>query len=137
MKRNLLLFAVALTLLVTTASAQTIKVQAKIPFNFVINGATMPAGEYLVESMDRDGGVLAIRDSNLKTTNLVIANACESHKAATHTKLIFHRYGDRYFLSQVWIQGNNRGRELRTSAREIEVAKDFSAQEVVLMAAGR
>ena len=135
--KNFLLFAVALTLLITTASAQTVKVKANIPFSFVVNRATMPAGEYVVESMDRDGGVLAIRDSHAKITNLVIANACESHKAATHNKLIFHRYGDRYFLSQVWIQGDNRGRELRTSAREIEVAKDFSAQEVVLMAAGR
>jgi|SRR6476646_2253512 len=134
MKRYFLLFAVALTLFVTTASAQTVKVKANIPFNFIVNRATMPAGEYLVESMDRDGGVLAIRDSNSKTTNLVISNACQSPKVTTHTKLIFHRYGDRYFLSQVWIQGNNRGRELRPSAREIEVAKDFSVQQVVLMA---
>jgi hypothetical protein len=134
MKRNFLLFAVALTLLITTASAQTVKVKANIPFSFVVNRATMPAGEYLVESMDHDGGVLAIRDSNSKTTNLVISNSCESVKAATHTKLIFHRYGDRYFLSQVWIQGNNRGRELRPSDREKEVAKDFSVQQVVLMA---
>jgi hypothetical protein len=132
--KNFLLFAVALTLLITTASAQTVKVKANIPFSFVVNRATMPAGEYLVESMDHDGGVLAIRDSNSKTTNLVISNSCESVKAATHTKLIFHRYGDRYFLSQVWIQGNNRGRELRPSDREKEVAKDFSVQQVVLMA---
>jgi len=132
--KNFLLFAVALTLLITTASAQTVKVKANIPFSFVVNRATMPAGEYLVESMDHDGGVLAIRDSHSKTTNLVISNSCESVKAATHTKLIFHRYGDRYFLSQVWIQGNNRGRELRPSDREKEVAKDFSVQQVVLMA---
>jgi hypothetical protein len=134
MKRNYLLFAAALTLLITTASAQTVKVKANIPFSFVVNRATMPAGEYQVESMDRDGGVLAIRDANSKTTNLVISNACQSRKATTHTKLIFHRYGDRYFLSQVWIAGNNRGRELLPSAREIEVAKDFSVQQVVLMA---
>jgi hypothetical protein len=137
MKRNFLLFAVALTLLVTTASAQTVNVKAKIPFNFVVNRATMPAGEYVLESMDRDGGVLGIRGSNAKGMSLVISNACESLKAATHSKLIFHRYGSRYFLSQVWIAGNNRGRELRPSAREIEVAKDFSVQEVVLMVARR
>jgi len=134
MKRNYLLFAVALTLLITTASAQTVKVKANIPFSFVVNRATMPPGEYMVESMDRDGGVLAIRDSNSKTTNLVTSNACQSPKAAVHTKLIFHRYGDRYFLSQVWVQGNDRGRELLRSAREVEVAKDFSVQQVVLMA---
>jgi hypothetical protein len=138
MKRNFLFFAAALALAVTTvASAQTIKVKVNVPFSFVVNRATLPAGEYLVQSVDDDGKVLAIRDLDTNTTRLVAFTSCMSLKSAKQTKLIFHRYGERYFLNQIWVEGNNTGHELNPSPREKEVAKDFSVHEVVLMAAGR
>lgn len=137
MKKTLLLFAAALTLFMTAASAQTIHMNADIPFNFILNGATLPAGEYSVTSMDVRGQVLSISDLKSHHNNLIISNSCRSLKAATKTKLVFHRYGDRYFLKQIWVAGNDAGRELATSRREEEVAKDFSMQEVVLVAAQR
>lgn len=138
MKRNLMFFATALALLVTTAaSAQTIKLKATVPFSFIVNRATMPAGEYAVESVDDQGRVLLIGDLNSKAKRLVVSNSCDSVAKATDTKLIFHRYGNRYFLSQVWVRGNSLGHEIPASAREKEVARDFSMQEVVLMAANR
>ena len=138
MKKTLMLFAAALALFVTTAaSAQTIHMKADIPFGFILNGATLPAGEYSVTSMDVRGQVLEFSDLNSHHNNLIISNSCRSLKAATKTKLVFHRYGDRYFLKQVWVAGNDAGRELPTSRREEEVARDFSMQEVVLVAAQR
>ncbi len=137
MKRNLL-FAAALALVVTTAaSAQTISLKVNVPFNFIVNRASLPAGEYSVQSMDDNGRVLAIRDLDTKATSLVISNPCRSRDSASQTKLIFHRYGDRYFLNQIWVEGNNAGHELSTSAREKEVAMDFTAHDVVLMATRR
>ncbi len=138
MKRNLLLFAATLALVVTTAaSAQTIKVTATVPFSFIVNRATLPAGEYLVQSLDDHGKVLAIRDLDTNATNLVLSNSCTSLKSASQTKLIFHRYGKRYFLNQIWVEGNNSGHEFRPSPREKEVAKDSSERDVVLMATRR
>ncbi|HTT20844.1 MAG TPA: hypothetical protein VMG82_18055 [Candidatus Sulfotelmatobacter sp.] len=138
MKKTLMLFAAALALLVTTAaSAQTIHEEADIPFSFIINGATLPAGEYSVKSADVTGKVLLISDLNSHTNNLILANSCRSGKVATKDKLVFHRYGDRYFLNQIWVAGNDAGHELPTSRREKEVAGDFSMQEVVLVAAKR
>jgi hypothetical protein len=138
MKRNLLLFAAALALVVTTvASAQSTKVKVTVPFSFIVNRANLPAGEYLVQSVDVEGKVLAIRNVETNTTNLVIFNSCTSLASPTQTKLIFHRYGERYFLSRIWVAGNTSGHELSPSSREKEVAKDFSMREVVLMAARR
>jgi len=137
MKRNLL-YAAALALAVTTAaSAQTINLRVNVPFSFIVNRATLPAGEYSVQSLDDYGKILAIRDLDTKATSLVVSNPCRSLKSASQTKLIFHRYGDRYFLNQIWVEGNNAGHELSTSAREKEVAMDFTAREVVLMATRR
>lgn len=138
MKKTLMLFAAALALFMTTAaSAQTIHMKADIPFNFILNGATLPAGEYSVTSMDMTGQVLSVSDLKSHQSNLIISNSCRSLKPATKTKLVFHRYGDRYFLKQIWVAGNDSGRELSTSRREEEVARDFSMQEVVLVAAQR
>ena len=126
MKRNVMLFAAALALLMTTAaSAQTIALKVNVPFSFIINRATLPAGEYSVDSVDDPGGTLAIRSLTSNTSNLVISNSCQSLKPVGRTKLVFHRYGDRYFLSQVWIEGMNSGHELPANPRETEVAKDF------------
>ena len=138
MKSKIMLVATALALLITTAaSAQTVKLKANVPFNFIVNRATLPAGEYWVESMDGNGHVLAIRNSDLKVTNLVLSNSCRHLEAAKQSKLIFSRYGNRYFLKQIWVRGTDQGNELPASPREREIAKDFSMQEVVLMAAQR
>jgi hypothetical protein len=137
MKRNLLIAAVLALLGTTAASAQTINVEASVPFSFIVNRATLPAGEYTLKSMDEQGAALAIRDLNSKTANLVLSNTCSSRKSASQTKLLFHRYGNSYFLSQIWTEGSNTGRELPPSAGEKEVARDFSMQQVVLVAAKR
>jgi len=138
MKKNFLLLAAALALLVTTgASAQTINLKANVPFSFVVDRTTLPAGEYSVESIANSEGVLTIRGVDTKTARLIMSHACESVNTASHAKLVFHRYGDQYFLSQVWVGGNNRGHELLPSAREKEVAKDFRAEKVMLAVAGR
>jgi len=138
MKTKLMLFATALALLVTTAaSAQSIKVKANVPFSFIVNRITLPAGEYLVESADDQGKALRFGNLNSNAKDLVIANSCDGVNAAAQTKLVFHRYGDRYFLKRIWVAGNSTGHELMTSPRETEVAKDFSMQEVVLTLARR
>ena len=137
MKRNLLI-AAALALFATTAAvAQTVDVKANVPFTFTVNRATLPAGEYSLKSMDEQGTALAIRNLNSRTANLVLSSSCRSPKSAGQTRLLFHRYGDHYFLSQIWMEGSDVGRELRPSAEEKEVAKDFSMQQVVLVAAKR
>jgi hypothetical protein len=134
MKRNFLI-AVALALFGTTAAiAQTVDVKASVPFSFTVNRATLPAGEYSLKSMDERGTALAIRNLNSETANLVLSNSCRSPKSASQTKLLFHRYGNHYFLSQIWIEGSNAGRELPPSAQEKEVAKDFSMQQVLVAA---
>jgi len=130
------LFALlGLGLLFATASAyaQTAALKANIPFNFIVTGKSLPAGEYAIRSLSTSERVLVIRGSD-KSANMVMANPCESARPSDKTKLVFHRYGDRYFLSQIWTAGNSSGAELPQSPREAEVAMDFPLQQVVLFA---
>ena len=124
------------TLVLLTLIAQTTALKANIPFNFSVAGKSLPTGEYTIQSVGTGNRVLVLRGSD-KSSKMVMANSCESAKPSDKTKLVFHRYGDRYFLKQIWVAGNNAGREIPTTRREEEVARDFSMQEVVLVAAQR
>ena len=70
--------------------------------------------------------------------NKVVKRSCRmpasQRRAQETTKLVFHRYGSQYFLAQIWTAGNDRGQELPKSGREREVAMDYPAQNVVVVA---
>jgi hypothetical protein len=53
---------------------------------------------------------------------LVPTNAAQRSGSDNSSKLVFHRYESTYFLSQVWITGNDRGREVPRSPAEREMA---------------
>jgi len=132
MKKQLFtLLALGLLFATASAYAQT-ALQANVPFNFIVAGKTLPAGEYTIRSLDTIQKVLVIRGSD--QSQMVMANSCASANPSETSKLVFHRYGDRYFLSQIWTAGNSSGAEFPQSSHEAEVAMDFPRQDVVLIA---
>jgi hypothetical protein len=134
MKKQLLtLLGLGLLFATASAYAQTAALKANIPFNFIVAGKSLPAGEYTIQSVSTSDRVLVIRGSET-SPNMVMTNSCESARPSDRTKLVFHRYGDRYFLSQIWTAGNSSGAELPQGTREAEVAMDFPRQDVVLIA---
>jgi|SRR5215469_15289548 len=113
-----------LLLVAGSAMAQTVHVRADVPFNFAVGSTTYPAGTYSIGTMgDRDNKVLLMRAADGKNTTSIMSNAAENLTPADKTKLVFSRYGNQYFLSQVWLNGATRGRQLPKSNREKEVAK--------------
>ena len=134
--KNQMFALIGLGLLLATASAyaQTGVVKANIPFNFIVNKTELPAGQYRIQPMGITAGAMAIESPNNKVMKAFLPNACQSPQAQETTKLIFHRYGSHYFLAQIWKAGNDRGLELPTSGLETEVARDYAAQSVVVVA---
>jgi hypothetical protein len=104
------------------ARAQELLV-VNIPFAFVAGNATLPAGEYHVQKWDGNSTVLLIRCSDASESAMVITNAAEAKELQSQSKLVFNRYHNRYFLSQVWTAGSIRGRQLFKSPREKEMAR--------------
>ena len=62
-------------------------------------------------------------------------------KAQEQAKLIFHRYGNHYFLAQVWVDGETEGLQAQKSrgerALQRELAEVKKAGEPVAIAAAR
>jgi len=108
-----------------------------IPFAFVAGNVTLPAGEYRVQKLDGNSAVVLIRCSDANASAMVLSNAAQAKETQNQSKLVFKRYDNRYFLSQVWKAGSIRGRELLKSQAEKEIARSASIKttgEVTLVA---
>ena len=108
-----------------------------IPFAFVAGNVTLPAGEYRVEKLHGNSAVVLIRCSDPSAAAVVLSNAAQATEIQTQSKLIFKRYDNRYFLSQVWRAGSISGRELMKSRAEEEITKSARFEtkgEVTLLA---
>ena len=112
--------------------------QGNIPFQFVVDKDTMPADQYSIQSVGTaEGMTLLFRGEDSKTVRLINTHSVQSTDSAKQTKLVFKRYGSRYFLSEVWVAGNSAGHQLPKSPREKEIASDYQPSEVVVLASLR
>ena len=118
--KNLLPLLAMIFLAVGSMFAQVSNpVKADVPFAFSAGKLNFPAGEYTVSSQE-NGCTMLIKGSE-SAQGLVQINAAQTFRAAKNTKLVFHRYGDRYFLYQIWVGGESRGRELPATKLEREL----------------
>lgn len=122
------LFALSIMAVAQVALAQESMV-ANIPFEFSVGKTTLPAGEYSVRKSITNSDVLLIQRTDQSASLYVPSNSAVASETPSDSKLVFHRYGDRYFLSQVWTAGNPRGRQLMKSSREKEVALSARSQK--------
>jgi hypothetical protein len=116
--------AIALTVMASTrvARAQDPLV-VNIPFDFVAGTTKLPAGEYAIKVSGPQNTLLLINRTDAANSAFINTNAAVANEQQVQSKLIFNRYGDSYFLSQVWTAGNVRGRQLLKAAREKEIAR--------------
>jgi len=123
MKTQLLRTAVFVIglLAVSAAVAQTKgDVIVNIPFSFVVGSHQMQPGRYIVTRAE--SGVLRIFDAqDSKNQTLVTVHNVE-RGLPDSAKLVFHRYADSYFLTQVWTGNSEIGKELPKSKAEKEIA---------------
>src|SRR6266705_2948194 len=111
MKRQAFMILTTLSFLgmlaATSVYAQFRNVQvAKIPFEFVIGNKAYPAGEYTVTYINTH--LMRIQSNDRGESAFVITGRVEAQK--TRSELVFKRYGDQYFLSTLWMEGDHVGR---------------------------
>ena len=137
MKRQALAVAVAFLLSIVAAGEcyahQQSVLVVNIPFAFQAGNKTLPAGEYSIESVSTgDGTLRMIRQIDGDALMIVATIAVYSKDGKSEPKLIFNRYGKRYFLSQIWA-GEPRGQQLFKSEGEKELARTEAKVAVALL----
>ena len=125
--------------LAAPVSAQTVTLRASVPFDFVVGGRTMPAGDYELGTLG-DIGLLRVQNAvaGIKPA-FTMTNATAGPLDGGKVFLTFHRYGGDYFLAEIWDGSTAAGRSVPMSRTEREKAKSASlaGPEVVLVLARR
>ena len=93
------LFVAATLIPASSALAQDHRVGATVPFSFTVNGNTLPAGTYRIGSDVTQANMLSIRSRQNKVNIWAMGQTDSGNPGAG--KLVFHRYGDSYFLSEI------------------------------------
>jgi hypothetical protein len=148
MRNSILRIMVAFVLLTLVTAwpslAQSVSTLAKaeIPFNFVVGQKTLPAGDYEIRPGNKTNkDILWIKNVDSRAAANMITFGRNAKRQQAGSYLVFNRYGSQYFLSQVWTEFDQVGRQTPKSAAEKELIhagglKMASAwPEVVLLAA--
>ena len=126
-------FGACAVLAVSCLSAQSDhKTTAAVPFDFMVGNRHMPAGTYDITSGQ---STLLVRGEDNGSASFVLSFSAYAAKTQEQAKLVFKRYGERYFLSQVWYPGSDQGRQLQVSKVERELAMNSGKPEIVTLLA--
>ena len=132
--KNSLKFLGALALLFTVAAPQVpAQTQRRLvlntTFNFTIENREIPAGSYWITLKD---GWMQLQTADGKAVTSVLTLPTEGKSDGAKARAIFHRYHNRYFLSQVWLASSARGRQTLESHDEQRARKHETPLAVVV-----
>lgn len=135
------MLAFMLTLLPTLAAAQlggNERIKMQVPFEFVVANRTVPAGMYLVKAAVPEGSTLMLRNSAAKVSVMTSNVVSESETTADSYAMVFKKYGETRFLSEIRIAGSRMVCRLPENKAETELrAKNAPSTEEILLASGR
>ena len=94
-------------------------VKANIPFDFMVGGEKLPAGQYTVDTGIVQSAMV-VRNWNTKRVAGAITQSFQV-RAGSKPQLVFRRYGDQYFLAKMITYSS--GIEAPRSKAEREAAK--------------
>src|SRR5262245_32635379 len=124
MKKPILKIVTALSIILDLSIAGfaglTTRVTADIPFDFSVGNKKFSSGKYTI-SRGTSAQTLVIRDSENKDSAVFLVQNASPKKDAK-AMFVFNRYGDQYFLSQVW-DGSESGSVLAKSKTARKAAK--------------
>ena len=124
-----------MTAVVSNAQSRSAKLRANIPFDFVVGDKTLAAGDYVVgQATSTSDEAIAVRSADGRQSAARLTNTVQARTPKDRAMLIFKRYGNSYFLAQIWTPGSAEGREVLKSkaerATEQELAKNPSRGEL-------
>lgn len=136
MKRNILRGFTMLTLIVTVAFVTAVVsangqarsvVAANIPFEFSVGDKALPTGQYTVRAATQGSNAMVIENKRSGKAAIRLSTPMQKANASEKTKLVFHRYGPRYFLAEIWVGGETSGCQLLKSKEESTIESQLAA----------
>jgi hypothetical protein len=95
---------------------------ATVPFAFTAENSSLPAGTYSVSTLP-PYNMIKVQSADGRKVVMIPTIPSPTSAESEQTKLVFDRIGNQYFLSQVWEQGSNLHRDLRSG----KLAREFAS----------
>ncbi len=119
-----LIGSIALSARAQTTSRAELRVD--IPFQFYVGSQTLPAGKYRLLSVSTDSPTVIFKLESENRRGFMLQMQTLEARAQDGAKLIFHRYGNRYYFAEAWLNAahgwqapksrSERATELETAA---------------------
>jgi len=109
------LLAIANFAMAGTSFAQFNEVRADVPFDFTVGDKLLPAGTYTIKQEADRMIAITNHDKPIAAFSLVNHYSTNSQNGG---ELIFHKYGNQYFLSEVLCQSANMNLQVLPSKTE-------------------
>ena len=125
---NALLGLAVVAVLAVSAYAQSVRrLTVHIPFDFVVSGKQLPAGDYSVRRLSKDSETaLFIQSEDGRNVATVFTQA--GSREPQRAELRFRQYGESYFLSEVSIPGAAGVREIPRTKSEGKRVRELIEQ---------
>ncbi len=104
------------------AAAQVDTRIVNIPFNFHVNNTAYPAGNYEIAYTGQPRYFI-LRSADFKLGQFLYGNPVDVRREPSMAGLMFTRYGEKYFLAQIWV--GDRGGIFPKSTMEREYASQW------------
>ena len=118
--KRLIMLSVLGVLTTVSAHAQYVKpFRVTIPFNFYVGGKALTAGQYTVgRGSETTAETIVLSGIDGGAGVFALTRGIQADEVQLESKLVFRRYGDQYFLGEIWTFQRNSGRELPISRKE-------------------
>lgn len=121
-------FAVFANPTTTLAAGNGVKLTITVPFDFQVNDKKYEAGEYEIQRLNEN--LFLIRKADGEASGLVSSSIGAGNASQIkEEKIVFQRYGSKYFLREIYHQRQTSGRLLNESKSEKRARKEAAESE--------
>ncbi len=119
---------------VNGVAQEALAIRAKVPFDFTVGNTSVAAGEYMVT---RDAARNSMRITSVDTGAAlqIVRLPAEKNTTGLRYALVFHRYGDRHFLREIWTGDTANGTRVPMSRAEKELMAAQAPAKTTIAAA--
>src|SRR6266550_4318124 len=117
---------------VASANAQlSTPIRARIPFDFNVGDRKLPAGEYTFGHLSgfSDSKMMLVSSVDASTHLFQSTFGARVLTPKNESTLVFHRYGDQYFLEQIWSGGEQEGTQLPEARAERIIRRQLAQSQ--------
>lgn len=120
--RTLITICLLLTAVFAQLTPSERLMKVNVPFAFGVEDRSLPSGEYTVFTVTPERSIRLV-SADGKHSAVINTLPNYANEPSTNSRLVFHKYGSKYFLAQVWTAGQNVARNPLSSKKAMEIAR--------------